>query len=442
MLPPKDRRNRIFGLALPIIGGMVSQNLLNLVDTGFVSRLGDEALAAVGQGSFANFMCVAFITGLAPGVQATAARRKGEGKDDETAVPLNGGLVLATGLGVPLAAGVIFAAPSLFPLLTDDAQVATLGTSYLQIRLLAVPAAGMNFAFRGYWNAVDLSRLYLRTLVIMHLVNAGLDWVLIFGPFGLPAYGVAGAAWASLIATWTGTLLYFFQATARLRPAGFLRAMPGLSTLKGMLQTSLPAALQQFFFATGMTVFFAMVARLGTAEVAASNVLVNLLLVAILPAIGFGLAAPSLVGQALGQKEPDRARRWGWDVVRVAVPVVSIPAVLGFLFPDLVLGIFLHDPDTLDLARWPLRLICVALPLDVVGMVLLNGLFGAGDSLRVMLVSTGMQWLVFLPAVYLVGPVLGWGLLAVWGANAVYRLIQSGIFAAIWRCDGWTRVEV
>ena len=107
MLPPKDRRNRIFGLALPIIGGMVSQNLLNLVDTGFVSRLGDEALAAVGQGSFANFMCVAFITGLAPGVQATAARRKGEGKDDETAVPLNGGLVLATGLGVPLAAGFI-----------------------------------------------------------------------------------------------------------------------------------------------------------------------------------------------------------------------------------------------------------------------------------------------------------------------------------------------
>ncbi|MFK7990488.1 MAG: MATE family efflux transporter [Sandaracinaceae bacterium] len=442
MFPSEDRRKRILSLALPIIGGMISQNLLNLVDTAFVSRMGDESLAAVGQGSFANFMALAFITGLAPGVQAMAARRKGAGDDGETAIPLNGGLLMAVGFGVPIAIGVYFAAPHLFPLLTTDSQVAVLGTGYLQIRLLAAPAAGMNFAFRGYWNAVDLSRLYLRTLIVMHVVNAVLDYALIFGELGAPEMGVDGAATASVISTWVGTVYYFLQAGARARGAGFLRAVPALSMLRTMLRTSLPAALQQFLFAAGMTVFFAFVARLGTAEVAASNVLVNVMLVAILPAIGFGLAAASLVGQALGKKQPEDARRWGWDVLRVALPLIGALAAFLGLFPDLVLGVFLHTDETLDIARLPMRVIALTLPFDVVGMVLLNGLLGAGDSMRVLIVSVGMQWLLFLPAVFVVGPWLGLGLTAVWVANGVYRFIQSGIFVSLWRGDGWTDVKL
>lgn len=421
---------------------MVSQNLLNLVSSAFVSVLGDQALAAVGFGSFANFMSIAFVTGLAAGVQAMAARRKGAGAESETAVPLNGGLLLAVGFGVPIAALSYLLAPSAFPLLTDDPEVVRLGTSYLQIRLLAVPAIGMNFAFRGYWNAVDLAKIYLRTLIVMHVVNATLDYVLIFGAFGAPRLGVDGAGWANLAANWTGTAYYFVQAFARIRKNGFLRGIPPASTMWAMLRTSLPAALQQFLFAAGMTVFFAIVGKLGTAEVAATSVLLNLLLVALLPAMGFGIAAASLVGQALGKRDPRDARRWGWDVVRTAVPIVTVIASVGLLFPDLVLGVFLHDPDTLALARWPLRVMAISLPLDVVGAVLLNALLGAGDSTRVLVISTGMQWLLFLPLAYLVGPTLGLGLTAIWLANALYRLLQSGIFAAVWASDRWTRVRM
>ena len=95
LLPPPERTRQILSLSLPIIGGMTSQNVLNLVDTWMVGALGPAALAGVGFSSFLNFMAVAAITGLAAAVQATAARRYGEGKHDETAVPLNGGLILA-----------------------------------------------------------------------------------------------------------------------------------------------------------------------------------------------------------------------------------------------------------------------------------------------------------------------------------------------------------
>jgi MATE family multidrug resistance protein len=442
VLPPRARLERILQLALPIIGGMLSQNLLNLVDTGFVSRLGEAPLAGVGLASFVNFVSIAFITGLSTGVQATAARRKGEGAEDVMAVPLNGGLLLALGFGIPIA-GVVWAlVPAFFPFLADDAEVGALGTAYLRLRLVAVPAVGMNFAFRGYWNAVDLSRLYLRTIVLMHVVNGVLDYVLIFGALGAPAMGVEGAALASVIATYSGTAYYVLQGVGLARRNGFLRGVPAVEELRRMLATSLPAGLQQFFFAAGMLAFFSIVARLGTAELAAANVLVNLLLVALLPALGFGLAAASLVGQALGRGEPDDARRWGWEVVRTATLVVAAITSIGLLFPDLPLGVFLQDPDTLALARWPLRLVALSLPLDVVGAVLQNALYGAGDSRRVFVVSTALQWLVFLPLVYVVGPVLGGGLFAVFAAQGFYRVLQSAVFAGIWRGSAWTRVEV
>ena len=171
MLPPSPRTRRILVLSLPIVGGMTSQNLLNLVDTAMVGALGPAALAAVGMASFLSFMAVAMVIGLSTGVQAIAARRYGEGRFDETAVPLNGGLLLALLLGLPISVVVFVFAPDIFALLNEDTDVIREGTPYLQARCLAVAAVGMNFSFRGYWSAVDQPRLYLYTLLVMHAAN-------------------------------------------------------------------------------------------------------------------------------------------------------------------------------------------------------------------------------------------------------------------------------
>ena len=123
-----------------------------------------------------------------------------------------------------------------------------------------------------------------------------------------------------------------------------------------MLRLSIPTGIQQFFFAAGLTAFFWILGRVGTAELAASNVLVQLLLVAILPGLGSGMAAASLVSQALGRKDPADAmavglgcrqarQRWRSDSCRFSV----------FSFPICCCDPFLHDEQTLELARLPLR---------------------------------------------------------------------------------------
>lgn len=101
----RERLRALLRLAGPILGGMASQNLVNLADTAMVGRLGSAAVAAVGIASFANFMAIAAITGLGSAVQAMAARRIGEGAVDQAAAPLHGGLWVSVVVGLPLSIG-------------------------------------------------------------------------------------------------------------------------------------------------------------------------------------------------------------------------------------------------------------------------------------------------------------------------------------------------
>ncbi|MCA9629804.1 MAG: MATE family efflux transporter [Myxococcales bacterium] len=438
----QSRLRRILALALPIVGGMISQNLLNLVDTFMVGRLGDAALAGVGLASFANFLTLALITGLSSGVQAISARRLGEGKSEQTALSLNGGLLLALGLGAPLSVVIYYGASTLFPLLVDQQNVVDVGVGYWQMRALSIVAVGINFSFRGFWNGVGESWRYFITLLVMHLSNIAISYALIFGVWGMPEMGADGAGLGSSIATFLGTLVYFVQGLARARPLGFLRGLPSREVLINLLRLSTPAGIQQLFFAGGMTAFFTIVGRVGTRELAVSQVLVNLLLLAVLPGMGFGMAAGSLVGQALGRSTEQDARRWGWDVAKLAVGVIAILVIPGLLYPQLLLRPFLTDPETLALGVTPLRVICVGLPIDTLGLVLMHGLIGAGDAKRTMLVSVATQWIVAIPLAYVVGPVVGLGLVALWLSYMSSRILNTGVFAAMWQRSGWTAIRV
>ncbi|MEJ8569188.1 MATE family efflux transporter [Elongatibacter sediminis] len=440
--PDAERRGRIWRIALPIMGGMMSQNILNLVDIGMVGRLGDTALAATGIGSFTSYLAISFIIGLASGVQALAARRLGEGRDGETAVPLNGGLLLALVLGIPIGLLLIALTPRIYPFLTTDGAVAALGIPYLQVRLLSVVAVGMNFSFRGYWSAVHLTGIYLRTIVFMHVCNIFLNWVLIFGNLGAPEMGVFGAGLATTISLYIGTLIYFWFGLRHARQSGFLQAMPSIQTLRQQMRVSLPASLQQLFFSAGLVTLVWIVGRIGTAELAAVNVLMTFHITAILPALGIGLAAATLVGNALGRGDPDDAERWGWNASALTLIYGIVLTAVLIPLAEPILGVFLTDPATRKLAWLPMVLWASVLAFDAVGMILQNALIGAGDTRRSMWITVIAQWVFFLPAAFLVGPVLGFGLLGVWIVNGFYRLGQALVSARQWQSRRWIGIEL
>lgn len=422
---------------------MLSQNVLNLVDTAFVGRLGAAELGAVGMGGFASLVLMTLVVGPASGgVQAIAARRVGAERHDETAVALNGGILLALVIGIPVSLALAATAPSLFPLLDDDPAVAAAGVPYVQMRLLSIVPVSINFAFRGYWNAMSMSRMYLQTIVVIHATNIALDWILIFGNLGAPAMGTMGAGLASSIATAVGSLLYIRLGFRHARAGGFARGLPDRATMATMIRLGVPVALQQSSFFLGFTMLFWIVGLVGTTELGAATVLINTTLVAILPGIGLGLAAATFAGEARGRGDVDDAERWGWDVVRVGVVYSGALAILFVSIPHLLISVFVTDPAIIELARWPLRVIGISLVLDVAGIVLSNALQGVGDMRRVMLVSLVLQWGLMLPVAYYVGPHLGMGLVAIWIVMGVWRAAGTAVYGLMWHRRAWAVIEV
>ncbi|MDT8450318.1 MAG: MATE family efflux transporter [Wenzhouxiangellaceae bacterium] len=440
--PNRDRRRALLALALPIIGGMMSQNILNLVDIAMVGRLGTTALAATGLGSFANWLSMAFILGLSTGVQAICARRVGQAAHGEIAVPLNGGLLLALILGLPLALIVIALSPQLLALINPDVEVVGEATPYLQVRLLALVAVGMNFSFRGYWAAVHRTGLYLATLLIMHMVNIFLNWVFIFGNLGAPALGVTGAGLATTLSVYLGTLIYIGFGIRFAWGEGFLHRIPTRRMLIDQMKLSLPSSLQQLFFSAGMVALITIVGYIGTRELAAVHVLLTLGLLIVLPSIAMGVATATMVGNALGREDIEDARNWGWNSMLFVGALGTFMGLCVIVFGKPILALFLTDPATLEVAYVPMLITGAIIGIDTAGLAVMHALLGAGDTHRVMKITIIAQWALFLPLATFIGPVLGHGLMTVWLLYAVYRIGQTVWFALAWKQGRWVDIKV
>ena len=438
----RDRSSQIFQIALPIIGGMMSQNILNLVDAAMVGQLGSTPLAAVGLASFINFVAAAIFMGMAAGVQAMVARRIGEGRDSEAANPLNGALVAIFVAAIPMTLILTHYSHDIMQLVNDDPGVVEHGVAYLDARLIGIMAVGMNFSFRGYLSAIKMTQFYFKTLIIMHSLNILLNYLLIFGNWGFPELGTQGAGLGTSLSMIGGTLLYFFLTIKYTGQYGFGLHLPHKETFVQVIKISLPSSAQQLFFALGFTTLFWIVGQIGTAELAAANVLTTLTLVAILPSIAFGMSSATLVGQAIGRKDIDDAHRWAWDTSKIACIAVSVISLPMFFIPDLLLGIFLHEPEVIEIARVPLQLVGIAIIIDAVNLVLMSSLQGAGATKITMVVGVVSQWFVFLPLAWIIGPYMGMGLTAIWLTQGLYRLLQTFWFASLWNKKDWAHIKL
>jgi putative MATE family efflux protein len=437
-----SRNKRIMFLALPIIGGMFSQNLLNLVDTAMVGALGNEALAAIGMSNNVLFMCQAIIMGVSTAVQTMAARRKGEGDEHEAVKVLNSAL-LSMLIVVPFfTLFLLFVVPLFYPLLMGDSLVVKQSLPYLHFRILGTIFIGCNFSFRGYWSAVDKTGAYMSSLILMNVSNIIFNYIFIFGHFGAPVMGVGGAGLASLMATAMGTGYYFFLGWRDLHGLGFLKTRLTMAPTATLVKQIIPNGLQQFMFAMGFVAMFWIIGKIGTRELAAANVLINIMLVALFPGMGFGMAASTLVGQALGRKDIGDASRWGFDVLKVAAVVMGAIGLPMIVMPGLLLKGFIHDPVTTALAMMPLRLVGISMSIEAVGTIFMFALLGAGDAKRVMGMSIIAQWVFFLPLAYVAGPLFGYGLLGVWILQLAYRGVLAVVFTRLWLDRKWAMVKV
>ncbi len=209
-------------------------------------------------------------------------------------------------------------------------------------------------------------------------------------------------------------------------------ARPTASGIATLLAQGLLVSIQQAFLYAGVAVFFTIVARLGTREVAATNVMIALMLLSILASTGVGIAAATLVGQALGRRDIPGARRWGWDASRVGALAVVPLSMAIIAAPHSTLAVFVVDEATVDLAATPLRLMALSMCTDAVGRVLVFALRGAGVAQVPAMITFALQWGAQLPLCWYVGVQLGHGLAGIAAVRLLLCAVESAIMVAVW----------
>ena len=177
-------------------------------------------------------------------------------------------------------------------------------------------------------------------------------------------------------------------------------------------------------------------------ELAAAHILINILLTCILPGMGLGIAAASLIGQALGRNNPEDAKRWGMEVVKVGMALLGVMGLPMIFIPELLISFFIKDPMTIQAASLPMRISGISMCMEAMGLILMHSLLGAGATKKVMMVSITLQWFLFLPLCYFLGPITGGGLLMIWICFVGYRGLQSFIFLGIWKKGAWAKINL
>jgi MATE family multidrug resistance protein len=438
----RERVSAISKLALPVSIALSSTMVMSLIDLAMVKSLGNSATAAVGLSVFSHTLLLAVVAGIAPAVQGLVARRQGEGSSEPNCLPLNGGLMFALVVGIPVTIIGYWLAPFFFSLITSDPDVIKVGVPFLRVLYTATVAVGMNLAFKGHWTGMEKPKVFMVIVVFMNVLNFLGNYVLISGRWGAPALGATGAAVSTAVSLHIGLIINFVLTWIRFRKDGFLTAKPEKSLLLRIFRLGMPATMQDFLRSAGFIVFYWMIGKVGTAELAATNVQVRVSLVLAILSMSLGSAAATLVSRTIGEGDPGGAAEWGWDTAKLGFIVITLLALPLVIFPRFFLSILLADPHTIEIGLRPWQLVMAMTGLASLIYVFAYTLISVGDGGRVALISFGTQWLLFLPAVWVVGPYLHQGLLQITIVQVIYGAISTVLITALWAQGRWKKIAI
>ncbi len=413
----------ITGLAMPVVMANISQTLMGLVDTLMVGRLGEAPLAAVGVATLLFSALAMTIKRADVAAQVITAHRVGAGRDGEV------GAVLATAVGVTSLVGVLCMAvgllwpETLMRLVSSDGRVCALGADYLRLRYLGMVPLLAFFMAKAATDGIGWTRVGMAVGIGMNLLNVLLNWILIFGKFGAPAMGVAGAALASTLSATVAALVmagYLLRPRIRHRFRFFGRGNFQPRLLARFLELGWPPAVQSLGAILALLVFFFILGRISTLAVATGNVVLRIAALSFMPGVGVGAAMQTVVGQSLGRGDVHGARRATWFGVGLSVLLMGAFGVAFLLAPGFLLRLFSDSRDLVAAGKPVLRLTGLVQVIDAVGLTLAGALRGAGRTRVVMLVDICSGFLLLPPLTYLFGIILGGGLLGAWWSLLIW----------------------
>ena len=430
-------RGTLFFLALPVLAEQILNTLVGQVDVFLAGRISATATSAVGVAAYVTWLASMLVMLVGTGASALVSRAEGAGDHTEANHLANQAVTLGIVLGLLVGGTNYLAAPWLAWAFNMTGEAHDITVTYLRIESLGHPFLSITLAATAAFRGIGRMKIPMVVFSVLNAVNIVCAVALMYGLGPAPRLGINGIVVGTVIAKVCGTGLIMSILIAgrhglRLR----LREMAiDVARAVRIMRIGLPAAADAAAMWTGQILFLLIIARLSNDSMSAPYLAAHIIAVRIeaftyLPAVAWGAAVATMIGQSLGAGDHARAKRAGNEGV---LQCGSLAAVLGFVYmlaAGPIYRLMSADPLVQQVGASPFRLLALLQPLLATSIIYIAGLRGAGDTRYPLLISLMGAFIIRVPLGYLGGIVLNGGLIGAWAGmfgDMIWRAVAATI---------------
>lgn len=446
---PQGGIKEMMAIALPMVVSSACDTVMIFTDRLFLSRLNPELMNAAMGGGLTSFMMMSFFLGLIGYSTALVAQYFGAGKKNKSAVVVTQAMVIAL-VAYPV---ILLCRPLAFLLFNNSgissAQMAS-QTIYFNILLSAVIFSLFRCVFSSFFSGIGKTKIVMKASLFAMFMNVFLNYILIYGKLGLPALGIRGAAYGTILGSISGlAILMWGYFKKENRDEYHIRQSFCFDkeTMGKLLRFGYPAGAEMFFNILAFNIMVMIFYSCGPVAATAATIVFNWDMVSFIPLIGVEIGVTSLVGRYMGAQNPQIAERSVLSGIKMGVVYSSIILVLFLGFPEILVNFFKPDQATeifeqaRPLAVFMVRWACLYVLIEAVIVALTGALRGAGDSFWAMALSVGLHWSL-VPILYVLLKVFGFSVKVGWIVLIATFFVFSFFIYLRYKSGNWKKIKM
>ena len=435
-----SQTRRVFHLSLPIFAELLLQLLVGNVDQFMLSHFGSAAVSAVGNGNQVMNVVVIVLETMSSATTILLTHHIGAGRQGEACDEIaTVGVAVSAAFSAVMGLLLLCVPHVVFTILRTPAEAFDSACLYTRIVGGTVLVQGLYIELCAVLRSYTLLKEVVTASVVMNLLNVAGNAVLINGWLGLPRLGVTGAAISTCVSKAVGLTLVIWTLRQKCGvrfSVKYLRPFP-METFQRLLGIATPSGAEALSYNVSQIFILRFINLMGTTVIATKVYASMLANVAYVYSIAVAQATQILIGYMLGARKLDEVTRRVWSTIRIALVISELLTLCIFLFSDPIYSIFTPDPAIHALGR---QIILVEFALEIgrsVNIVMTRCLTTAGDVWYPVIVGISSQWLVAVLGSWLLGHVLGGGLVGIWAAMACDEGLRGLLFLLRFRKGTW-----
>ncbi|MCR9172864.1 MAG: MATE family efflux transporter [bacterium] len=433
------RYSTILSVAIPLMASSFIQSIVMITDSSFLSRYSTVAFDAAGNGGMIFVTLFVALMGISDGSQILMARRIGEKKEHLLAQIFGTTLLINVAIAAILLVGIQFFLPELIRSFTYHENIAEAEIVFVRIRSFGLLFSMITLAINAYFMAMGKTYMILISAAVIALTNIFLDYGLIFGNVGMPAMGIAGAAYASMLADGAGMIFLIIALIVsedRKRHQLFKSIRYNSASFKSLLKVGSPITLQLLVALITWTVFFIWIEQKGEYELTVSQTIRTLYFLAFVPIWGFSSTTKTYISQYLGNKSYDSIR-----TIHRRIQFLTIVFLFGLFhgalfYPDFLVSMINPNEVYIEGTANLLRFISGSILLYGISSVYFQTIAGSGNT-RVTFYIETISVGVYVLAAYFFIKVLNWNIYWIWTVEYIYFILLGLLSVGYLRFFDW-----